>query len=40
MADAGLKLVVEGEREFKKAIQEINAQIKANQAELKLLQVL
>ena len=37
MADAGLKLVVEGEREFKKAIQEINAQIKANQAELKLL---
>lgn len=37
MADAGLKLAVEGEREFKKAIQEINAQIKANQAELKLL---
>ncbi len=37
MADAGFKLAVEGEREFKKAIQEINAQIKANQAELKLL---
>ncbi len=37
MADAGFKLSVEGEREFKKAISEINAQIKANAAELKLL---
>ena len=37
MADAGFKLAVEGEREFKKAIAEINAQIKANAAELKLL---
>ena len=37
MADAGFRLAVEGEREFKKAIAEINAQIKANAAELKLL---
>lgn len=37
MADAGFKLSVEGEKEFKKAINEINAQIKANKAELKLL---
>ena len=37
MADAGFKLAVEGEKEFKKAIAEINAQIKSNKAELKLL---
>lgn len=37
MADAGFKLSIEGEKEFKKAIAEINAQIKANKAELKLL---
>lgn len=37
MADAGFKLSVEGEKEFKKALAEINNQIKANAAELKML---
>lgn len=34
MADAGFKLTVEGEKEFKKAITDINAILKMNQAEL------
>ncbi len=34
MADAGFKLTVEGEKEFKKAITNINAILKLNQAEL------
>lgn len=37
MADAGYRLAVEGEKEFKKALAEINAQIKASKSELKLL---
>ena len=37
MADAGFRLAVEGEKEFKKALAEINAQIKVNKSELKLL---
>lgn len=37
MADAGFKLSVEGEKEFKRALAEINNQIKANAAELKML---
>lgn len=37
MADAGYRLAVEGEKEFKKALSEINAQIKASKSELKLL---
>lgn len=37
MADAGYRLSVEGEKEFKKALAEINAQIKVNKSELKLL---
>lgn len=37
MADAGFKLAVEGEKEFKKALADINAQIKVNKSELKLL---
>lgn len=37
MADAGFKLTVEGEKEFKKALAEINAQIKVNKSEIKLL---
>lgn len=34
MADAGFKLTVEGEREFRKAISDINAILRLNQAEL------
>lgn len=34
MADAGIKLTVEGEKEFKKAITDINAVLKLNQAEM------
>lgn len=34
MADAGFKLSVEGEKEFRKAISDINAILKLNQAEL------
>lgn len=37
MADAGFRLTVEGEREFKKALAEINAQVKTSKSELKLL---
>lgn len=37
MADAGFKIAVEGEREFKAAIKEINEVIKVNKSELKLL---
>ena len=37
MADAGFKIVVEGEKEFKAAIKEINDVIKVNKSELKLL---
>lgn len=37
MADAGFRLAVEGEKEFKKALAEINAQIRVNKSELKLL---
>ena len=37
MADAGFRLAVDGEKEFKKALAEINAQIKVNKSELKLL---
>ncbi len=37
MADAGFRLAVEGEKEFKAALAEINAQIKVNKSELKLL---
>ena len=37
MADAGFRLSVEGEKEFKAALKEIDAQIKANKSELKLL---
>lgn len=37
MADAGFKIVVEGEKEFKTAIREINEVIKVNKSELKLL---
>lgn len=37
MADAGFRLTVEGEREFKSALAAIDAQIKTNKAELKLL---
>lgn len=37
MADAGYRLAVEGEKEFKRALAEINAQIKVNKSELKLL---
>ena len=36
MADAGFKLTVEGEKEFKRAIKEIDAALKTNRAELKL----
>ncbi len=35
MADAGFRLSVEGEREFRKAISDINAILKLNQSELK-----
>ncbi len=37
MADAGFRLTVEGEKEFKSALAAIDAQIKTNKAELKLL---
>ena len=37
MADAGFKLAVEGEKEFKAALREIDAQIKVNRSEIKLL---
>ncbi len=37
MADAGFRLTVEGEKEFKAALAAIDAQIKTNKAELKLL---
>lgn len=37
MADAGFRLAIEGEKEFKKALAEINAQIRVNKSELKLL---
>lgn len=37
MADAGFRLAVEGEKDFKKALAEINAQIKVSKSELKLL---
>lgn len=37
MADAGLRLTVDGEREFKKAISEINDLLKVNSSELRLL---
>lgn len=37
MADAGFRLTVEGEKEFKAALKEIDTQIKANKSELKLL---
>lgn len=37
MADAGYRLTVEGEREFKKALAEINAQVKASKSEMKAL---
>lgn len=37
MADAGFRLAVEGEKEFKKALAEINAEIRVNKSELKLL---
>lgn len=37
MADAGYRLVVEGEKEFKKALAEINAAVKENKSEFKLL---
>lgn len=37
MADAGFKIVVEGEKEFKAAIKEINEVIKVNKSELQLL---
>ncbi len=34
MADAGFKLTIEGEKEFRKAISDVNAILKLNQAEL------
>jgi len=37
MANAGLRLSVEGERTFKSALKEIDAQIKINKAEIRLL---
>lgn len=37
MADAGFRLTVEGEKEFKAALKEIDDQIKANKSELKQL---
>ena len=37
MADAGLRLSVEGEKEFKAALREIDAQLKINKSEIKLL---
>lgn len=37
MADAGLRLVVEGEKEFKKALADIDQQLKTNKKELQLL---
>lgn len=37
MADAGFRLNVEGEKEFKAALQEIDAQLKINKSEIKLL---
>lgn len=37
MADAGFRLTVEGEREFKSALAAIDQQIRTNKAELKLL---
>lgn len=37
MADAGIRLVVEGEKEFKSALAACDAAIKNNQKELKLL---
>ena len=37
MADAGYRLTVEGEKEFKKALDEISARVKANKSELKML---
>lgn len=37
MADAGFRLTVEGEKEFKAALQSIDQQIKVNKAEIKLL---
>lgn len=37
MADAGLRLSVEGEKEFKAALKSIDEQIKVNKSELKLL---
>lgn len=36
MADAGFKLTVEGEKEFKRALKEIDNALKTNRAELKL----
>lgn len=37
MADAGFRLTVEGEKEFKAALQSIDQQIKINKAQIKLL---
>lgn len=37
MADAGFRLAVEGEVEFRRALEQIDARIKANKAELKAL---
>ena len=37
MADAGLKMVVQGEQDFQKALEAIDAALKGNRAELKLL---
>lgn len=37
MADAGFRLAVEGDIEFKRALEQIDARIKANKAELKAL---
>ena len=37
MADAGFRLTVEGEREFREALKAINEQIKTNTSELKML---
>ena len=37
MADAGFRLTVEGEKEFKAALASIDQQIKINKAQIKLL---
>lgn len=37
MADAGLKMVIQGEQDFQKALEAIDAALKGNRAELKLL---